>query len=205
MSKAQRNPLSIALQEAEKSWGMDSMGMAGNGLVRHFRPRIRGTSAWHGALDDEPFLHSIARNFKSMTSHTILLVEDNADDVFFMERAVRKSGISAPMHVVRDGQQAIDYLSGIGSYADREQHPLPTLVFLDLKLPYIHGFDVLEWIRAESTFKNLPVAVLTSSAEERDRSRAEQLNAQAYLVKPADAPMLLQVMGSIAPDSPSTK
>jgi CheY-like chemotaxis protein len=132
-----------------------------------------------------------------MTGHTILLVEDNSDDVFFMERAVRKSGIAAPMHVVRDGQQAIDYLSGLGTYADRGTHPLPTIVFLDLKLPYVHGFDVLEWIRRTSPLKHLPVAVLTSSAEERDRKRAEQLGAQAYLVKPADAGTLLEVIRSL--------
>jgi CheY-like chemotaxis protein len=132
-----------------------------------------------------------------MTSHTILLVEDNADDVFFMERAVKKSGLAAPLQVVRDGQQAIDYLSGTGAYGDRGVHPLPSVVFLDLKLPYVHGFDVLEWIRQTSSLKHLPVAVLTSSAEERDRKRAEQLGAQAYLVKPADADMLLQVVGSL--------
>jgi len=115
---------------------------------------------------------------------TILLVEDNDDDVFFMRRAVTRSGIDCSLQIVRDGQQAIDYLKGEGQYADRSKYPLPTLVFLDLKLPYIHGFEVLEWIRKQPSLKNLCTLILTSSPEERDRQRAVQLNAKAFYVKP---------------------
>jgi two-component system response regulator len=129
-----------------------------------------------------------------MTGHAILLVEDNEDDVFFLERAVKKAGITAPVQVARDGQQAIDYLSGAGSFADRVQYPLPGLVFLDLKLPYVHGFDVLEWIRGQVQFGNLPVVVLTSSAEDRDRKRAQELRSQGYLVKPAEPAELAALM-----------
>jgi len=123
---------------------------------------------------------------------TILLVEDNDDDVFFMHRAVNRSGIECALQIVRDGQQAIDYLKGQGQYADRDQYPLPTLVFLDLKLPYIHGFEVLEWIREQPNLKDLCTLILTSSPEERDRQRAAQLNAKAFYVKPPTPEMIIE-------------
>ncbi|HHY86430.1 MAG TPA: response regulator [Verrucomicrobia bacterium] len=136
-----------------------------------------------------------------MSDHVILLVEDNEDDVFFLERAVKKAGITAPVHVARDGQQAIDYLSGTGQYGDRSLHPLPTIVFLDLKLPYVHGFDVLAWVRKHDALGALPIVVLTSSAEERDRTRAEELGCVAYLVKPAEPPALARLMQCLKPGS----
>jgi CheY-like chemotaxis protein len=134
-----------------------------------------------------------------MTTGTILLVEDDLNDIFFMERAVSKAGLTAPMQVVRDGQQAIDYLSGANSYADRARYPLPGIVFLDLKLPFVHGFDVLEWIRNSPGMSRLPVVILTSSAEERDRKRAQELGAQAYLVKPPEPASLTRVMRDLNP------
>src|SRR3954469_23104638 len=100
------------------------------------------------------------------TLPTILLVEDNDDDVFAMQRALRKAQITHPVHVVSDGQKAIDYLSGSGTYTDRSNYPLPSLVFLDLKLPYVGGFEVLTWLRAQPDLRHLAVVVLTSSGEE---------------------------------------
>jgi CheY-like chemotaxis protein len=123
---------------------------------------------------------------------TILLVEDNDDDVFFMRRAVARSGIECSLQIARDGQQAIDYLEGRGQYADRDKYPLPTLVFLDLKLPYIHGFEVLTWIREQPHLKDLCILILTSSPEERDRQRAAQLNAKAFYVKPPTPEMIIE-------------
>src|ERR1051325_6875350 len=94
---------------------------------------------------------------------TILLVEDDENDVFFMRRAMQKTNLSLPMHVVMDGQSAMDYLDGTGEYQDRTEYPLPVAVFLDLKLPYVHGFEVLSWIREKPALHGLPVIVLTSS------------------------------------------
>ena len=79
----------------------------------------------------------------------ILQVEDDANDVFLLQHAMTKAGVENPIQVATDGQQAIDYLKGAGKYADREQFPLPCLVLLDLKLPYVMGLDVLRWIRQE--------------------------------------------------------
>ena len=78
---------------------------------------------------------------------TILQVEDDPNDVFFLQHAMKKMGVANPIQVASDGQQAIDYLQGAGKFADRERFPLPCLVLLDLKLPHVMGLDVLKWIR----------------------------------------------------------
>lgn len=114
----------------------------------------------------------------------ILLVEDDPNDVFFLRYAFEVAGITNPLTVATDGQQAIDYLAGVRQYADRVRYPLPCLALLDLKLPVRMGFDVLRWIRDESNLRNLPVLVLTSSSDPRDIEEAYRLGACCYLVKP---------------------
>ena len=118
------------------------------------------------------------------TNRSILLVEDNEDDVFLMKRALKGANVVNPLHVVEDGQEAVDYLGGAGKFADRESHPLPAVVFLDLKLPFISGHDVLAWIRRQKDFDSLVVIVLTSSNEASDLTRCYALGANSYLVKP---------------------
>jgi CheY-like chemotaxis protein len=128
-----------------------------------------------------------------------LLVEDNPDDVFLMKRAMKAARMSNPLHIATHGQQAIDYLSGNGIYADRTQHPLPDFIFLDLKLPYKSGFEVLQWIRGKTELKDITVVVLTSSSEDRDIQQAHRLHTRAYLVKPPTAKMLLDLRDSPSP------
>ena len=120
----------------------------------------------------------------------ILLVEDNPDDAFFMERALKDARLEFPLHRATDGQEAIDYLSGVGKFSDRLKYPLPAFVFLDLKLPYKSGFEVFSWIRQQPALRDSVVIILTSSAEPRDREMASKLGAHAYLVKPP-APQIL--------------
>jgi CheY-like chemotaxis protein len=127
-------------------------------------------------------------------SATILLIEDNEDDVFFMHRALKKAQITLPVQVAMDGQQALDYVSGAGKYSDRAEYPLPSLIFLDLKLPFLSGFDFLSWLRNQPALKELPVVILTSSFEDRDRQRAKELAAKTYLVKPPSPEMLLEAI-----------
>lgn len=131
---------------------------------------------------------------ENQTNRTLLLIEDNEDDVFLMRRALRKSNINLPLQVVMDGQEALDYLAGANKFADRSLHPIPALVFLDLKLPYVHGFEVLQWIRSQEQLRDIPVVVLTSSPEDRDRQKAHALGARAYYVKPPSPEVLLQAM-----------
>jgi CheY-like chemotaxis protein len=118
------------------------------------------------------------------TNRAILLVEDNEDDVFLMKRALKGANVVNPLYVVEDGQEALDYLGGAGKFADRNNYPLPVVVFLDLKLPYISGHDVLAWTRRQKELESLVVIVLTSSNEASDLSRCYALGANSYLVKP---------------------
>lgn len=118
------------------------------------------------------------------TNRCLLLVEDNEDDVFLMKRALKEAHVQNPLIVVEDGQQALDYLAGTGKFADRTTYPLPVVVFLDLKLPYVSGHDVLAWIRRQKEHESLVVIVLTSSNETSDLSRCYSLGANSYLVKP---------------------
>jgi CheY-like chemotaxis protein len=130
-------------------------------------------------------------------NHTILLVEDNPDDVFFMRRALKAAGIENPLFVAQDGQEAIDYLKRGDQFADRSQFEMPCLIFLDLKLPNLSGHEVLEWLRSQENLRQLVVLVLTTSRERRDIDQAYRNGANAYLVKPSSPPELLQMLVSI--------
>lgn len=115
----------------------------------------------------------------------ILVAEDDPDDAFMLRRAFTTANIVNPVAFVSDGDEAIAYLAGTGRYADRDLHPLPVVILLDLKMPRRSGFEVLEWLRAQPGVGRLPVVVLTSSRESRDVTRAYELGANSYLVKPS--------------------
>ena len=127
------------------------------------------------------------------THRTILLVEDDANDVLLVRRAFSKAGTLAAIAAVADGQAAVDYLSGNGGYGNRDMHPLPALVLLDLKLPRKSGHEVLQWLRGHARLKRLPVVILTSSQESSDVNRAYDLGANSYLVKPVAFDSLYQL------------
>jgi len=125
---------------------------------------------------------------------TILLVEDDADDALLMRRAFSRARLANPLQIVQDGEEAIEYLEGTGKYSDRNRFPLPLMVLLDLKLPGKHGFEVLEWIRDQSHFDQLPVVILTASKEQPDIQKAYRLGANSYLVKPTGLEDLVEMM-----------
>ena len=127
---------------------------------------------------------------------TILLVEDEEGDVFFMRQAMQKAGVLDSLQVASDGRQAIDYLKGNGKFANREEFPLPCLVLLDLKLPRVMGLDVLKWIREQPEVATI-VVILTSSQEQADIATAYRLGANGYLVKPSDVSQLTDLAKSI--------
>jgi len=128
---------------------------------------------------------------------TILLVEDNPDDVELIQYAFAKAAIANPLVVANDGDDAVNYVSGIHSYADRSRYPLPALILLDLKLPRRSGFEVLEFIRNQETTQHTPVVVLTSSDQRADIERAYGCGANSYLVKPVSREGLLAMVTSI--------
>lgn len=129
--------------------------------------------------------------------HCILLVEDNPDDAMLIERAIRKANLAAPLYKVEDGQAAVDYLSGTGVYADRTQHPLPTLILLDIKLPKRSGLEVLQWIRSVPQLARLVVVMLTSSREHKDIDQAYAHSANSYLVKPIGPTQMLDLVKTL--------
>lgn len=132
-----------------------------------------------------------------MSEHTILLVEDDKNDVFFFQRAMAKAGLTCALRIARDGREAIDYLSGAGMFADRVQFPLPCMVLLDLNLPHQHGLEVLQWIRAHAPDAAVPVIVLTSSTSDRDVREAYRLGANSYLNKPSGSDDLLALVRAL--------
>lgn len=127
-------------------------------------------------------------------SHTILLVEDDHNDVLLIKRAFDKVKIANPIIVVNDGEEAISYLAGREPYVERA---LPMLVLLDLKLPRKSGHEVLEWLRQQQTLKRLPVVVLTASSESSDVNRAYDLGANSYLVKPVTFDSLVEMVKTL--------
>ena len=120
------------------------------------------------------------------SAQPILYAEDDENDAFFMRHAFSRAGLTERLVIVPDGQQAIHYLEGAGLYADRDAHPLPSLVLLDLNLPARSGFDVLGWIRQQPPFLRLPVVIFSSSNHQRDIDEARALGANEYCVKPSD-------------------
>jgi two-component system response regulator len=118
--------------------------------------------------------------------NTILQVEDDPNDVFLFEYAMRKAGVMNPIQVASDGQQAINYLAGAGRFADRKTFPLPCLILLDSKLPHVPGLDVLKWIRQQPGAPRV-VIMMSASEQEADIAAAYRLGANGYLVKPSEA------------------
>ncbi len=127
----------------------------------------------------------------------LMLVEDDPNDALLLERAFRKAGLLYPLNIVRDGDQAVDFLQGTGKYKDRVKYPLPGLMLLDLKLPRRSGHEVLKWVRSRPGLKRLPVIVLTSSSEPRDIVAAYDEGTNSYLVKPSNAELLAQMVAQL--------
>lgn len=118
---------------------------------------------------------------------SVLLVEDDLNDIFLVKRAFKLAQIKNPLQVVTDGQEAISYLRGDGKYRDRDSYPLPKLIVMDIKMPRKTGFEVLEWVkRGEHKLRRIPVVIVSSSDNPADINRAYELGANAYMVKPVD-------------------
>lgn len=128
---------------------------------------------------------------------TILLVEDNPTDVLLIQRAFEKAKLANPIHVLRDGDAVVDYLSAAGADADRERFPLPILILLDLKIPRRSGLEVLAWMREREMLKRIPVVMLTSSKQRQDINRAYDTGVNSYLVKPVEFDTLFEMLEAV--------
>lgn len=116
---------------------------------------------------------------------TILLAEDSPDDELFFKLALRKAGVENPVRSVRDGHQAIAYLRGDPPFSDRQIHPLPEIIFLDLRMPRVDGFEVLEWLhRQPELTRGMLVVVLSQLTDSTALRRAYGLGANSFLMKP---------------------
>lgn len=133
-----------------------------------------------------------------MIERVILLFEDNPNDEALALRALKKSGVTLPIVVVRDGREGLDYLFREGSHEDRDEREVPCVVLLDLNLPKIGGLEVLRAIRADPRTQLLPIVILTSSSEDRDLLAAYQLGTNSYIVKPVDFTQFSETLGQVA-------
>jgi CheY-like chemotaxis protein len=126
--------------------------------------------------------------------HTILLAEDNEDDVLIMQSTFRKAAVPNPLQVVSDGDQAIAYLKGEAPYSNRQRYPLPVVILLDLNMPRKNGFEVLAWIRADPNLRRTTVDILTASSRTVDVERALDLGANSYIIKPSKVDALVEMI-----------
>ncbi len=129
------------------------------------------------------------------SSMPILLVEDNDADAELALRAFRRRKISNPVHVVRDGEEALDYVERRGAFA--ENAPVPSVILLDLRIPKVDGLEVLRHLKQHPIYRNIPVVVLTTSAEDRDVRRSYELGAASYIVKPVEFEKFQEVVERI--------
>ncbi|HWF18811.1 MAG TPA: response regulator [Verrucomicrobiae bacterium] len=129
-----------------------------------------------------------------MNENAILLVEDSSQDANLILAAFKKWGVNNPIQVVLDGERAVEYLGGQGEYADRDKHPLPCLALLDLHLPQMSGFEVLQWIRAQPNLTNLPVVVLSGTKDPSHFEEAQRLGANACVPKTLEHTALFELI-----------
>jgi CheY-like chemotaxis protein len=123
----------------------------------------------------------------------ILIVDDCDDDVLFFMRSLKRAGLQNKVFSVRSGRDLIRYLTGQNGYADRNKFPLPGMIFLDLKMPEMSGFDVLKWLRESQNFNTIPVVVLTDVMELGAAQGAYRLGAKSFLNKPFSVESILQL------------
>lgn len=128
---------------------------------------------------------------------TILYVDDDDNDVVLLKHAIRSARLSFQVQAVHDPENAGAYLAGEGIYSDRKTFPFPSLVLLDLKMPRMHGFEVLTWIRSHPLLKRMVVIVLTASNQVSEINRAYELGANSYLVKPVELTALTEMVKGI--------
>lgn len=131
------------------------------------------------------------------SNYLILVVEDDDSDFFLLERAFRKNNIQNPIVRVKDGLDGLHYLQGTGDFTDRDKYPFPDVIILDLKTPRMSGMELLAWIRDHPDCRVIPTVIMSSSQQDVDVSRAYELGANTYFVKPTTFEDLIQLTNTI--------
>ncbi len=126
----------------------------------------------------------------------ILVVEDDSNDAFLVKRFFDRN-TKCVLHFVQDGEEAIEYLEGKSSFADRQIHPLPVLILMDLKMPRRNGFDVLSWLRQQADLRVIPVVIISSSKVPSDIHQAYELGANAYMEKPVNHEAMTRMLKAL--------
>jgi CheY-like chemotaxis protein len=129
--------------------------------------------------------------------YTILVVEDDDNDAFLLDRALKKNGIVGPVQRVTDGVEAVAYLQGKGPYADRSLYQFPDVLFVDLKMPRMSGLELLGWLRDHPEFRVIPTIIMSSSRQNEDVRRAYHLGANTYFVKPTSFEELANLIKAV--------
>ena len=124
----------------------------------------------------------------------ILLVEDEESDALLLKRALKRHGVNGAVQWTKDGLEALHYLEGEGEFSNRQEHPVPDMIILDLRMPRMSGLELLAWIRDRSDLRAIPTVVMSSSRSSQDIERAYALGAKNYTVKPADFGNLVKMV-----------
>jgi CheY-like chemotaxis protein len=125
--------------------------------------------------------------------YRFLFAEDNPSDIFFVERAIKKANLPIQLHIVRNGEEAVNYLCGRGMFADRDRYPLPMLVLSNMKMPKMNGLELLTWIRQQPEFQDLPVVVMSNSDNPDESNQFNPLEACSYMIKPFSPDDLIEL------------
>ena len=131
-----------------------------------------------------------------VAKQSILVVDDDENDRFFIDLALQKTALPLLVKLTSDGAEAIAYLEGQGKFSDRNQFPLPSLIFVDLKMPRVTGFELLKWLKAQEVFRRIPAVVISSSGAQQDIDRAYDLGANVYLIKPVSPEQFRQLFNA---------
>jgi CheY-like chemotaxis protein len=127
----------------------------------------------------------------------VLHVDDDPNDALLLRTAAQTAGVRFVLRHVEDGETAIAYLAGQGTYADRSRHPLPELILLDLRMPGVTGLEILRWIRSRKAFRQVPVVVLSGSELEEDRKAACAAGATSFVIKPFEFEGLIALVRTL--------
>ncbi len=138
--------------------------------------------------------NSLYASSMASAAKSIMIADDSEDDVTLLEHVLHKAGVVNRVIITGNGEETIDYLKGVGRFADRQDHPLPDILLLDLKLPRLSGYEVLEWCQTQPLVKNLVIVVLTGSTDLKMAKRAYELGARSFLLKPCTPQQIAELI-----------